>query len=192
MYEQRCKATDALSGPEKTLALQQARDKWDEFWAQRPGCSDNPQCSFGTPCGNLGCEYAWSDSPATGLCLPQAAARGASILDPPSSDSTAASARTIAALPDPEPALPDPAQTPNVTATDPPLTVDTPGIATILALQGATTTPQAAAQASTGRLTVWQAITGFMRMFAKSENKTLMITALLFLLMLQFGGVSLL
>jgi hypothetical protein len=186
MYEQRCTAADALSEPQKTVALQEARDIWNKFWTERPGCSKDPQCSARTPCGIPRCKFASPDSLTTGLSFPQAAAGGASMPGPPSPDLTAASAGTLAALPDPEPALSDLAQTPNATATDSPSTVDPLGTAMI---QGASTAPQAAPQAPADRLTVWQTTTGLMRIFAKSDNKTLLIAALLFVLMLHFGGI---
>ena len=85
------------------------------------------------------------------------------------------------AVPDPGPALPLAAQTPNTAGTNPPSTVDPPGAVTNLALQVATTAPQAAPQTPAVWLTVWQTASGLARMFAKSDNKLLIAIALLLL-----------
>jgi hypothetical protein len=188
-YEESCKIVNAWPEPERTLALRKARDKLSEFWAQRPGCSNDLRCSAQTPCGNAGCKYTPLNTSTTGLSHPQDAASGATIRD---SDSPHLAATSARALPDPGTALSGPAQIPNTAGTNPPSAVNPPGIATVPALQGTTTAPQAAPQASADRLTVWKTTGGLMRMFAKSKNKTLIMTALLFLLILQFRGMSLL
>jgi hypothetical protein len=93
----------------------------------------------------------------------------------------------VGAVPDPEPAIPVSAQTANTTGTNPPSTVDPPGIPTNLALHDAAIASQAAPKTSADRLAVWQMTTGLVRMFAKSDNKRLITTALLFLLMLHLA-----
>jgi hypothetical protein len=89
-------------------------------------------------------------------------------------------------MPDPGPALSIslvPARTPNTAGTTPPSTVDPPGAVTklALALQMAITALQAGPQTPAGWLTVWRTATGLVRMFAKSDNKMLIATALLLL-----------
>ena len=185
LYEERRAAAYALSEPRRTRALYDARVKWNRFLAEWPGCGKDPQCSARAPCRGDGCNYippnASTSSPTQAACGP------ASIPDHHPPGVTAAGG---GALPDPGTAVSGPAQAPKIAGTNRPSIVDPPGIATVPAVQGTTTALQAAPQAPAGRLTVWQITTGLMRMLAKSKNKTLMIAALLFLLMLQFGGVS--
>jgi hypothetical protein len=186
-YEKSYTAAHALSEPYRTLALHDARVKWKKFWAEWPGCGNDLNCSAQTPCGHAGCNYTPPSPSAIEAPPTQAAASVTPIRDLHPPDLTAAGA---GALPDPGPALSVPAQTPNTTGTTLPLTVDAPGIATNLALQRAFTAPQAASETSAGRLTVWQTTTGLTRMFAKSDNKMMITTALLFFLVLHFAAIS--
>jgi hypothetical protein len=185
LYEERRAAAHALSEPHRTRDLCDARVKWNRFLAEWPGCGKDPQCSARTPCRGDGCNYIPPDASTPSLA--QAISRAASIPNHHPPDLTATSAE---ALPDSGTALLGPAQTPDTAGTNPPSAVNPPSIATDLASQGATTAPQAALQTSAGGFTAWQTTSGLVRMFAKSENKTLMIIALLFLLMLDFAGIS--
>jgi hypothetical protein len=187
LYEERRAAAHALSEPRRSRALYDARVQWNEFLAEWPGCDKDPQCSARTPCRGDGCNYIPPDASTPSLA--QAISRAASIPDHNPPDLTATGG---GALPDPVTALSDPAQTPNTAGTNLPSIIDPPGISTVSTLQGATAALQAAPQTSADRLTVWQTTSGLMRMFAKSKNKTLIMTALLFLLMLQLRGMSLL
>jgi hypothetical protein len=182
-YEKSCTAARALSEPYRTSALQEARDIWNRFWAQRPGCGNDSDCSARMSCGSAGCDYI---PPDTSTIEPSPTATGAApIHDQHPPDLTAAGAE---AVPDPGPTLSVPAQTPNTTGTNASSIVDPPGIATNPVLQGAATAPQSGPKPTSDRLTVWQMTSGLVRMFAKSGNKMLITIALLFLLMLHFAG----
>lgn len=188
LYEERRASAYALSEPHRTRDLIDARVKWNNFLAEWPGCGKDRRCSARTPCRGDGCNYIPPATLRSGSSPAHPTRVAPSVPDHHPPDVAATSG---GALPDPGIALSGPAHTPNTAGTNPPPIVDPLGTATTLALQGATTAPQAAAQTSTGRLTVWQTTSGLVRMFAKSKNKTLM-TALLFFLLLHFGGASLL
>ena len=177
-YEESCIAARALSEPYRTSALHDARVKWREFWAEWPGCGNDLDCSAQTPCGHAGCNYTPPITSTSGPPPPHGATGAAPTRDPHPPDVTTAGA---GAVPDPGPALPLAAQTPNTAGTNPPSTVDPPGAVTNLALQVATTAPQAAPQTPAVWLTVWQTASGLARMFAKSDNKLLIAIALLLL-----------
>jgi len=189
LYEERRAAAYALSEPHRSRDLYDARVKWNRFLSEWPGCGKDPRCSSQAPCRGDRCNYI-PPAPSTSGPSPAHSARVAtSTHDQPPPDLTAASA---GALPEPGTALSGPVQDPNTAGTNSPSAVNPPRVATVPALQETTKAVQVTPQASVDRLTVWQTTSGLMRMFAKSKNKTLMITALLFLLMLHSAGMSLL
>jgi hypothetical protein len=185
MFEKSYAAADDLSKPLKALALHDAQVRWDDFWAEWPGCGNTSDCSARKPCGHSGCNYTSPETSTSGPSSPQAATGATSTHYPHPPDPSVA-------VPDPGSALSIPAQTLTTIGTTPPLEVDPPGIPIDPALPGATTTPQATHQTPADRLTVWQMTSGLMGMFAKTKNRTLTTTALLCLLALHCGGICLL
>jgi hypothetical protein len=185
MFEKSYAAADDLSKPLKALALHDAQVRWDEFWAEWPGCGNTSDCSARKPCGHAGCNYTSPDTSTSEPSSPQAATGATYTNDSHPPD-------LAVAIPDPGPAPSIPAQTPTTIGTTLPSKVDPPDIPTNLALPGAAAAPQAVPQTSAERLTAWQMTSGLMGMFAKIKNETLTITALLCLLVLHFGGISLL
>jgi hypothetical protein len=180
-YEKSCAAANALPEPRKSQAVQEARDIWNRFWAQRPACNNFSQCSARTPCGHAGFNHPPPDTLTIEPSPTQTATGATSVHGPNPFNLTAADP---GALPNPGPAPSVTAQTPNAIGRNPPSRVDPPGTATNPVLQGAATAPH---KISADRLTVWQTISGLVRMFAKSDNKRLITTALLFLLMLHLA-----
>ena len=186
-YERSCTAARGLSEPHRTSALSDARVRWKKFWAEWPGCGNTSHCTAQTPCGHGGCNYTPLDTSTTEPAPIQAATGVAPMPDLHLPDLTTASA---GALPDPGPAPSVLDPTRNTIGTNAPSPVDPPGIVASSVLHVAISAPQAAPQTFADRLTIWQTISGLTRMFAKSDNKTSITTALLCLLMLHFAGIS--